>query len=261
MKVAICFSGFIEELDDTKSFWTELISRYNADVYASFWGRNESEVEDFVKIYNPKKIEIEDYSAFQNTTQQLAANQIELPGHPYALPLYLEERAKEFRQVPMWYKVWRSNLLTGSEKYDIVIRARTDVMLDENFELVKNEMLNIPVGTTLVNYWSGSMGVNDLIVYGPQNIMNYYSFIFMHLMDYVARGHYAFPPEHMLAVHLSKSSIPVRFFPSFVSISRKSKGQETEVYNQFVGTPYEDIKWSNLFDISINPEVKFKKTL
>ena len=259
MKVAICFSGFIEELEDTKPFWTSLISKYNADVYASFWERDNNEVEEFVKIYNPKKIEVEDYSAFKNTTQKPATDKITGPQPPYSLPDYLQIRANEFRQLPMWYKVWRSNLLAGSEQYDIIIRARTDIKLDDSFNIIKNDMLNIPIGTTTVNYWPDSMGVNDLVAYGSQDIMNYYSFIYMHLMDYTHRGHYAFPPEHMLAVHLSKTKLPIRFFPSFVSISRKSKGQEDEVYNSFVGTPYEQIIWSDTFDFPINSEINFKK--
>ena len=78
-------------------------------------------------------------------------------------------------------------------------------------------------------------------------------------MDYVHRGHYAFPPEHMLAVHLSKTKLPIRFIPSYVSISRKSKGQENETYNSFVGTPYEEIRWSDSFDFPINPQISFKK--
>lgn len=259
MKVAVCFSGFIEELEDTKLFWTGLISKYNADVYASFWKRNDNEIEEFIKIYNPKKIEAEDYSAFKNTTQQVAANQIIGPQPPYSLPDYLQIRAEEFRQLPMWYKVWRSNLLAGSKQYDVVIRARTDVTMDDNFELIQNNMLNIPVGLTTVQFWPNSEGVNDLFAYGPQDVMNYYSFIYMHLMDYVQRGHYAFPPEHMLAVHLSKTKLPIRFIPSYVSISRKSKGQEDEVYNAFVGTPYEQIISSDTFSFPINSQINFKK--
>jgi hypothetical protein len=259
MKVALCFAGFIEELEDTKEFWNRIISKHDVDIYASFWKRNDNEVEEFIKLYNPKKIEVEDYSTFENTTQKLAANQIEPPGPPYALPNYLQERAKEFRQMPIWYKIWRSNLLAGSENYDVVIRARTDIKLDDNFELVQNDMLNIPIGTTLVNFWPDSHGFNDLFAFGPQDIMNYYSLLYIHLMDYVQRGHYAFPPEHMLAVHLSKTKIPIRFIPSYITISRKARGKENEVYNNFVGTLYEDIVWSDSLNFPINTEITFKK--
>jgi hypothetical protein len=37
MKIALCFSGFIRDLDESKTFWTELIEKHKIDVYASFW--------------------------------------------------------------------------------------------------------------------------------------------------------------------------------------------------------------------------------
>ena len=36
MKIALCFSGQMRDLDETKNFWTGLIKKYNMDVYASF---------------------------------------------------------------------------------------------------------------------------------------------------------------------------------------------------------------------------------
>jgi hypothetical protein len=259
MKVALCFAGFIEELEDTKEFWNRIISKHDVDVYASFWKRNDNEVEEFIKLYNPKKIEIEDYSAFENTTQKLAANQIEPPGPPYSLHPYLQERAKEFRQIPIWYKIWRSNLLAGNENYDVVIRARTDIKLDDSFELIQNNMLNIPIGITSVDFWPDSSGFNDLFAFGPQDIMNYYSLLYIHLMDYVQRGHYAFPPEHTLAVHLSNTSVQIRYFPSYITIVRESTGNENLVYNRFITTPYEDVIWSNTMKFEPHPEIIFKK--
>ena len=31
MKVALCFAGFMRELDQTKGFWLDLISKYNIE--------------------------------------------------------------------------------------------------------------------------------------------------------------------------------------------------------------------------------------
>jgi len=49
----------------------------------------------------------------------------------------------------MYYKVWRCNLLTKQlgVEYDLVIRARIDTVLDENFKLELNDMLNVPMGS------------------------------------------------------------------------------------------------------------------
>ena len=139
MKVALCFSGLIRELDQTKGFWLDLISRYNIDVYASFWDDDKEKIEKFKQIYNPKKLELENYLAFKKSTQVLASSYITVPEPPYALVPELVDFAKEFRYLPMCYKVWKSNMLTNSEDYDVVIRARTDITFD-NINLVKNNM-------------------------------------------------------------------------------------------------------------------------
>jgi hypothetical protein len=258
MKVALCFAGFMRELDQTKEFWLDLISKYNIDVYASFWDSGEEDLKKFKQIYNPKKVEIESYSAFQNTTQKLASSYLELPAPPYALTPELCEIAIEFRPMPIWYKVWRANMLTGDEKYDIVIRARTDVTLD-NLELIQNQMLNVPMGTTEVSFWPDSLGINDLFAFGSQDIMNYYSFTYLHLMNYLNEGHYMFPPEHLLAVHLSNTNIPIRYFPSYITMIRESIGKENLVYNRFITTPYEDVVWSNTMKFNPHPGINFKK--
>jgi hypothetical protein len=259
MKVALCFAGFMTSLDETKPFWKDLISKYDIDVYASFWDSGIKDLENFKQIYNPKKLEVEDYSAFKNTTQNLAASYIQLPTQPYTLIPELCEIAAEFRQIPMWYKVWRANTLTGNEKYDVVIRARTDVVLD-NFELVQNNMLNVPMGTTEVSFWPNSLGINDLFAFGPPDIMNYYSFLYLRIMDYFNRGHYAFPPEHMLAVHLSNTSLPIRYFPSYIKIIRETESiSKLTAYNHFITTPYEDVIWSNTMKFEPHPEIIFKK--
>ena len=46
MKIALCFSGFIRDLEETKSFWKELIQKYDIDIYASFWDNENVELGD-----------------------------------------------------------------------------------------------------------------------------------------------------------------------------------------------------------------------
>ena len=54
MKIALCFSGNIRDLNETKNFWSELIEKYKIDVYASFWDIENKELgdtlNDFLKI-------------------------------------------------------------------------------------------------------------------------------------------------------------------------------------------------------------------
>ena len=83
MKIALCFSGNIRDLNETKNFWTELIEKYKMDVYASFWDIENEELGDslnnFLTIYTPKKYEIESYKIFKESTQNIASLNIESP--------------------------------------------------------------------------------------------------------------------------------------------------------------------------------------
>lgn len=262
MKIALCFSGHCRDIHETKNFWTELIKKYDIDVYASFWDIEKPElgdtIKEFLKIYSPKNYEVESYDVFKKTTQDLASLQIESPSN---IPVVFQNTSKAFGQLSMYYKVWRCNTLSKELgiDYDLVIRARIDTVLDENFEIVNNSMLNVPMGINNCPSFPNSEGINDCFAYGNPKIMDYYSFIFLHMMEYLKEGHYLFPPEHFLAVHFSKVHIEVRYFANYMMITRKSKGSEHEVYNKFVNPPQETIRWSDDRTFLPDPQYTFKK--
>jgi len=146
-------------------------------------------------------------------------------------------------------------------EYDLVIRARTDTVLDEKFEIVNNDMLNVPMGWMMCPSFPNSDGLNDCFAYGKPKIMDYYSFIFLEMMSYLKQGHYAFPPEHFLAVHFSKIHIEIRFFPSYMLISRKWKGTEHDIYNYFIDSPHETIIWSDRHEFEPDKRYSFNKDI
>jgi hypothetical protein len=262
MKIALCFSGHCRDLLETKNFWTELIEKYKMDVYASFWDTENPELGDtiknFLRIYTPKNYEVESYDVFKKTTQELSSLHINSPNN---IPKIFQDTSKAFGQLSMYYKVWRANTLSKElgVEYDIVIRARIDTLLDENFEIVKNNMLNIPMGINNCPAFPNSEGINDCFAYGTPKIMDYYSFIFLQMMEYLKEGHYLFPPEHFLAVHFSKVRIEIRYFPNYMMITRVSKGTEHEIYNKFVSPPTETIRWSDDRTFLPDPNYTFKK--
>lgn len=263
MKIALCFSGNIRDINETKEFWNDLIRKYNIDVYASFWDVENEKVGDtlnnFLKIYTPKKYEIENYEVFRESTQSIASMNIKCPN---TLPSFFKHTTKIFGQLPMWYKIWRCNLLTkqlGIE-YDLVIRARTDTVLDENFQIIKNDMLNVPMGIHS-SAFSNSDGINDCFAYATPKIMDYYSFLYLQIMEYLKAGHYLFTPEHFLAVHFSKIHIKIRFFPTYMMITRMSKGGTHELYNGFVKNPKETIEWSDVKTFIPDPSASFNKEI
>jgi hypothetical protein len=262
MKVALCFSGHMRDLNETKNFWIELIKKYDIDVYASFWDIENAElgdtIKEFEKVYTPKRLEVESYEIFKQTTQDLASLHIE---SPIELDPFFQNTSKAFGQLSMYYKVWRANMLSkqlGIE-YDLVIRTRLDIVLDEKFELELNDYLNVPMGKIKANNWVNASGINDCFAYGKPKIMDYYSFIFLQMMEYLKVGHYVFPPEHFLSVHFSKVHIEIKEFPNYMIITRVSKGTPHEVYNKFISIPTENVSWSDEIEFLPNPNGNFKK--
>jgi hypothetical protein len=104
-----------------------------------------------------------------------------------------------------------------------------------------------------------SDGINDCFAYGKPKIMDYYSFIFLQMMEYLKVGHYVFPPEHFLSVHFSKVHIEIKEFPNYMIITRVSKGTPHEVYNKFISIPTENVSWSDEIEFLPNPNGNFKK--
>ena len=262
MRIALCFSGQLRDLNETKQFWTELIKKYDMDVYASFWDTEMPEsgdtIKEFERVYTPKRLEVENYQIFKRTTQDIASMHVD---PPRTLLIQLQQAAKAFGQLSMYYKVWRCNMLSkqlGIE-YDLVIRARIDTILDEKFEIVQNNMLNVPMGWMSVPSFRNSDGLNDCFAYGTPKVMDYYSFIFLQMMEYLNSGHYAFPPEHFLLVHFNKIKIQIRYFATYMVITRSWKGGPHDQYNAFIENPYESIIASERNIIDPDPQYSFKK--
>lgn len=262
MKIALCFSGFMRDLNETKNFWNDLIKEYNMDVYASFWDVesefNGDTKNNFLKIYTPKKIEFENYEIFKNSTLDLLKLNIE---PPQILAEQFKDSTKEFGVLSMYYKIWKANLLTKELgiDYDIVIRARTDTVLDNLFKIETNNFLNVPMGTNMTVIFPDSDGINDCFAYGNPKIMDYYSTCFFHVMEYLNDGHYLFPPEHILAVHFSKVHLEINYFENYMMITRVWKGGDNEIYNKFIDSPKQLTLWSDSKKYIPDPIGNFKK--
>lgn len=237
-KIAVCFSGHIRDLEENKNFWLDLINETNADVYASFWDEENLEMGDsldnFKKLYNYKNIEIESFTSFKKSTLDLISPLIT---PPTSLMPYLQDSTKQMGTLSMWYKVWKANMLSKSLSidYDVVIRARTDSHFVKKIQITDNGMLNIPIGMNKTHMWENSEGFNDIFAFGPSKIMDYYSLCYLFMMEHIGKNHYMVPPEHFLHTHMNKVSVPIRFIPNHIVISRKSKGREDEIYNGWVG--------------------------
>ena len=259
-KIAICFSGQLRDLERTKDYWTSIIKKYDMDVYASIWDVENKKlgdtVENFHRIYDVKKVEVERFDTFENSTLSILRMGIKSPN---SLQAHLKQSCSNFGTMGMWYKVWRANLLTKELgiDYDIVIRTRTDIIFDDKMIITDNNMLNVPYGRVKTSDWPNSDGIADLFAYGKPKVMDYYSTCLFFMMEHINNGHYMVPHEHFLHTHLNKVSIPVRFMDTNLRITRTSKGTPDEIYHKGDGMK-EEILQSDFMKLNPSNELSFK---
>ena len=259
-KIAICFSGEIRDLERTKEYWGNLIKQYDMDVYASFWDVENEELGDtfdnFHRLYDVKKTEVESYKSFEHSTLSQLRMGINPPN---SLQQHLRDSCMNFGTLSMWYKVWRANLLTKELDidYDIVIRARTDVFFDERLDITKNDMFNIPYGRVKTSNWENSDGICDLFAYGSPKLMDYYSTCLFYMMEHLNKDYYMVPHEYFLHTHLNKVSVPIRFLGTNLTITRTSKGTPDELYCKGVDVK-EEILQSDFMKLEPNKELRWR---
>jgi hypothetical protein len=260
MKVAICFSGQIRELDKSLEYRKNIIQKYDMDVYGSFWETDEDSKTLFNQL-NPKNVEYEDFNLFQPTID-VFNQEVSVPVHSEPTedknshhivnsslnPNHIDYIMKN-NILSMWYKVWRANLISKKENYDIVIRTRTDIYFDE-IEIEKNDYLNIPWGWRYNTCWEGCGGPIDMFAYGKPEIMDFYSSLFLYLSRFLKEGQYFFPAENVLSSHLCQKDITIRTLPIRLFLYR-----DDSCFNQAWGIT--DYDYKNSKDWSNKPDSNF----
>ena len=117
-----------------------------------------------------------------------------------------------------------------------------------------NDYLNVPSGRIKTHNWENSDGVCDIFGFGNPKLMDYYSSIYLNLMEYVNQNHYMIPPENLLRVHMSRVDVNIRFFTNKLFITRNYKGAVTETYDRTLNVK-EEILPSNFIDSPPNKNI------
>jgi hypothetical protein len=114
------------------------------------------------------------------------------------------------------------------QKYDLVIRARSDMGIDRVIDLqsIKNSgYVEVPRDN-----WHGNPSICDLMGIGTSEQMSVYCDLFNHSLDYVRKGKCAYHPESLLACHLQENQIPYRAtgwnYVIWTSVLTRSDGTE-----------------------------------
>jgi len=228
MNVAFVFSGEIRNIEETKSFWLNQIKKYNADVFASFWDdyHETDNIENFNNIFKPIISEVESKELIKKTL----ISQINDINPPYNIILNFEcDRIKNGNILYMTYKMWKSNSLTKliNKKYDIIIRCRTDIIFDDDFEIVKNDYFNVPKGLVFIHDIPNNWGFLDYFSYSKPEIMDYYSSFIFNFSHYLKQKVFIWSIEYLLRYHLNQKEISVR--QSYSKFYRVDKNNKTQI--------------------------------
>lgn len=195
MRVAVCYSGMFRNFNETiENHKEHLLSKYDCDVYFSFWDVygdggftsrystqkrktwdfktstfietevvndkiSQSDIDDVIERLNPIKYEFEEFSNFEN----LFNSKSEL------MDLVYREKHDWLPHLPnimsMYYKVYRCNYLLkySGREYDCVVRMRSDLMFhDFGLDLVKPQH-----NTININSWgSFRNSYQDMLIHG-----------------------------------------------------------------------------------------------
>ena len=196
MKVCLLLSGGMRNATETfPSFKSNLLDRYDTDVFISTW--NSHNVYDSINLFNPISVDVENYEAgFQSKWESLVSHN----EHK------LETNANLVSMISMWYKTIRVNQLrTKYEnlmgfKYDLIIKTRPDIRIEEPMNLIQSPNLSIPYG------WDWSEGINDLMAWGNQYNMDTYCELF-YMFASLANSMDKINPETMLKQYLKIKNI------------------------------------------------------
>jgi hypothetical protein len=196
MKVCLLLSGGMRNATETfTSFKSNILERYNTDVFISTW--NCHNVYESINLFNPISFDVENYEAgFQSKWETLVNhNQHKL-----------ETNANLVSMISMWYKTLRVNQLrTQYEnlmgfKYDLIIKTRPDIKIEEPINLIQSPNLSIPYG------WDWSGGINDLMAWGNQSNIQMYCELF-YMFNALANYMDKINPETMLREYLNIKNI------------------------------------------------------
>ena len=181
MRTALCLSGQIRSFDLTKQNLLEHIIRpNNCDVFCHFWHKDTKEEYKFLYSNEDGKItesevDTEKYGSYENKNLHDVIDFLDAKVFLFEEP-YFQANAKS-----MFYSIWMCNQLKSNYElrhgfiYDVVVRARSDLIYSHEFEFPKCEENTIHVKDRPI---PGKLSVNDWFAYGNSNSMNIYSKLF-----------------------------------------------------------------------------------
>ena len=213
MKIAVCYSGMFRNFQNNVDNHIEhLISKYDCDIYLSFWdahgfnivttkfdsipndGVDTESKNKILKKLNPKNFEFELYPELENFFESEGKKYRDSEHPPFCKNI-----------LSMYYKINRCGEMVNDSNvdYDLILRLRSDILFSEDLilQLPKENTIYSPIKSS----WDQSM--NDQIIYGNKEVMGIYHNLYNKLpeiwMGWVSHA----TPEALLFHHMKKNNI------------------------------------------------------
>ena len=208
MRTALCLSGQIRSFDLTKQNLLEhIIQPNNCDVFCHFWYKSTKEkYKVFYRNEDGKIVEHFDTEAYGSYGDENLQDTIDFLNAKLFL---LEEPHFQANPKSMFYSIWKCNQLKSNYElrhgfiYDVVVRARSDLIYSHAFEFPKCEENTIHVKNRPVP--NKLLSVNDWFAYGNSNSMDIYSQPFSEYEE--TQRIEELCPEELLKKHLDNNNI------------------------------------------------------
>jgi len=199
MKVAVYFSGHLRTYEQTWDNWKKyVIDPLNADVFIATWPyrgewiskgipvkpdpndlgtvQHESiiDVNSVINLINPVKIEILDAGTFEEQTTGLLKEVCEWRDSSSNKEYWGYMPRSHVSQYYTWKRVddlRKAYEIETSTKYDIIIRARTDLLIEDFLDPFHLQIENL-VLTQVRNDINEPLWINDIMFMGSSNVIS-----------------------------------------------------------------------------------------
>jgi len=238
MKVAILLYGHMRTYKETiQNNLDYLIKPLNADVFIHTWNdrdmsyggisfKEENLEETAIKLYNPKKIIVENYD-------DVYINELIYKIEKYKNKVF-GKRARPDRIVSMLYKVNQVfNMVDNIFEYDIIIKSRPDLFFDRKIELsdFNIDNINIPKERDIIPPKAYSNGflcgyldngfISDIFAIAKPQYLKRYMTVYDNLDNLMNVGNYL--DSHILVLNqLKMENIKINRIDFNFSILRRN---------------------------------------
>lgn len=195
VKIALCLSGLIRN-----SFFcfpyiynSFINTEYSTDIFIHTW--NDSPV---IELYKPKNVQIEN----QKEVLDFVLPQIKLKTD-------VSIKGNILNNISMYYSIKKCCDLVNND-YDIIIRCRFDLLLQEkiNLKQIVNSILNKEYDIYIPNVQFNMGGYNDQLAIGSYSAMKIYSDCYFDIPN-IANETKVWHPETFLGKFIDKNNLKI----------------------------------------------------